>query len=132
MGDSFRLNSESTGDNIILYDASCGFCKGNVKTLMKLDSNHRITFIPLQSQDGKAILGTLPAKYRETDSVILVLRGEPYLESAAVIRSLIILGGFWSLFRIFLRMPRLTDALYRFIAKNRYLLGKNEQMCKLP
>lgn len=119
--------------DIILYDGRCGICSGNVRFLKWLDVKNRILFLTLQSNDGMKILESLPPTVRELDSVILIHKGTPFVQSAAVIRSIIALGGFWKLFGIFLLLPsRLTDRVYRIIARNRYRFGIKTENCRIP
>lgn len=62
----------------------------------------------------------------------LTIDGKTYTKSTAVLKSLISIGNFWSIFGIFLIIPKfIRDWIYLRIAKNRYrIFGKNES-CRI-
>ena len=52
----------------ITYDASCNFCQGVVRFLKKHDSKKHFVYVPIQSEEGEAIIrkAGLPEKDRNT------------------------------------------------------------------
>lgn len=67
------------------------------------------------------------------DSFVLYQNGKVYKRSTAALKVLMLLGGFWKLAGIFWIVPAfLRNAVYDFIARNRYQwFGKFDQ-CKIP
>jgi predicted DCC family thiol-disulfide oxidoreductase YuxK len=121
----------------ILFDGVCNLCNGFVQFVIRHDPEGRFRFAALQSQAAQAQLavlgilpGTLPA---EPESVLLLSGGQLYSHSAAVMRIASGLGGVWRLAAVGWLLPRAwRDALYRFVARNRYRWFGREESCMLP
>jgi len=63
----------------------------------------------------------------------LTIDGKTYTKSTAVLKSLIALGGFWSIFGVFLIIPKpIRDWIYLWIAKNRYKVFEKKDSCRIP
>ncbi len=114
--------------SIVLYDNDCGFCIACVRFFKKRDRSGRYQFLKgNESQDFRKQLGqatfALPL-----ESVMLVENGQVFERSDAVIRILVGTGGLGRLGALAYLVPRfIRDAVYRFIARNRYLLGGKKQ-----
>jgi len=123
---------------VLLYDGVCAVCNKSVQTILKNDWRGTMRFAALQSDFGKAAIERHP-DLKDVDSVILlepadVDGGEgAYARSTAALKVASYLGGVWKLFLIGYVIPRpIRDALYDFVARNRYkILGKHES-CMLP
>jgi predicted DCC family thiol-disulfide oxidoreductase YuxK len=65
---------------------------------------------------------------------IIYIHGDLYYsESTAVLKILRDLKGIWSLSYIFMGVPKfIRDAMYRFIAKNRYKIFGKRDSCMVP
>lgn len=124
--------------SVLLYDGVCGVCNKTVQTILTHDRRGTMRFAALQSGYGQAALGRHP-ELKGVDSVILLepsgVKGNEsaYDRSTAALKVASYLGGLWKLFLIAYIIPRpLRDALYDFVARNRYkILGKHES-CMLP
>ena len=105
---------------IILFDGACHLCNGFVVFVIQRDVKFRFHFSPLQSDI-------------EADSIVLVEGGRRQIESAAVLDIVKHLSWPWPLFYVFILVPRpIRDAVYRWIARNRYRwFGKSEH-CMVP
>jgi len=116
---------------IVFYDGVCGLCTRSVQLLLKLDRHHRLLFAPLQGITYKTITKNELTSF---DSIVVYTNNEFFTEVKALLHIGKTLGGFWNILRIisFAIPPFIGNALYRFIAKNRYqIFGKNDH-CHLP
>ncbi len=123
---------------IVLFDGVCALCDRTVQLLLKRDKQGVLKFAPLQGPTAAAILKRHPEIEDKTRSVILVQNYNTASESIsvrsqAILECLSALGGFWrvvSLLRII--PPFVRDAVYNFIARNRYRwFGKYDE-CIVP
>lgn len=123
---------------VLLYDGVCGMCNKSVQSILKHDRKGAMRFAALQSDYGQAALDRHP-ELKGLDSVVLLEKfdatGEEraFAQSTAALRVLSYLGGIWKLFLIAYILPRsLRDALYNFVARNRYEVFGKHDACMLP
>lgn len=116
---------------ILFFDGICGLCNKSVDFLIKIDKNNKLLYAPLQGDTAQSVL---EKKYTlDLDSMALSVEGKIYTKSTAVLKSLIVLGGFWSFFGIFLIIPKsIRDWIYLWIAKNRYKVFGKKENCRIP
>jgi predicted DCC family thiol-disulfide oxidoreductase YuxK len=89
-------------------------------------------FIPLQSEEGIALLVNAGLSSREFDSVVLIEDGRARIKSDAALRALEILGGVWSGARVLRIFPSgFRDFVYDRIAQLRYRLFGRKAVCEL-
>jgi predicted DCC family thiol-disulfide oxidoreductase YuxK len=113
---------------IIFYDGLCGLCDKSVQFVLKHDKKKQFKFATLQSDFAYNTIGK-----PETDSFVLLDQGKIYMESTAALRTLKRLGGVWSLAAAFLVIPTfIRNAVYRFVARNRYKWFGKFDSCKVP
>ena len=123
---------------ILLYDGICGLCNRLVQFLLKRDTNDRLRFASLQSEIAKKLLRPYGADPQDLDTVYVVKdhgRAEETLlaRSDAVLYLLEELGGVWKLAVVGRLLPRpLRDAIYKFVARNRYSVFGKYESCLLP
>ncbi len=119
----------------ILFDGVCNLCNGFVQFVIRHDAAGRFRFAALQSEAGRALLaahGATPAT-ADPESVLLVSGGRLYSHSGAVLRIAQGLGWPWRLAAVGWVLPRAgRDALYRFVARNRYRWFGRQDSCMLP
>ncbi len=123
-----------TDKKIILFDGVCNFCNSSVLKIIHLDKNDVFLFSSLQSEIGQKITTHFNIDTSKTDSIILVASDDKFsVRSSAALHILNEFGGAWKLFKVCWIVPRiLRDAMYDFIARNRYKwFGKKEQ-CMIP
>lgn len=116
---------------ILFFDGVCGLCNRFVDFVLRHDRRGVFLLAPLQ---GKTAERFLNRKDREDlDSVVLLLNGRPRYRSSAALRVIARLGGFWSLFGLFLLIPPpLRDWVYGLVARNRYRMFGKFETCRLP
>jgi len=118
---------------VILFDGVCNFCNGAVNFVLKQDKKGIFNFAALQSAAGQKLLQQYNLAMKDFDSFVLIENGKVYKKSTASLRVMNQLPWYWKEAQILRIVPRfLRDAIYDFIAKNRYKwFGKKEQ-CMIP
>jgi predicted DCC family thiol-disulfide oxidoreductase YuxK len=118
---------------IILFDGVCNFCNGAINFVLKQDKKGVFRFAPLQSEPGQRLLKQYNLSTAEFDSFVLIDNGKIYKKSSASLRVMNKLPWYWKEAQLLRIIPTaFRDAIYDFIAKNRYKwFGKKEQ-CMIP
>ena len=118
---------------IILFDGVCNFCNGAINFVLKQDKKGVFRFAPLQSEAGQRLLKQYNLSTAEFDSFVLIDNGKIYKKSSASLRVMNKLPWYWKEAQLLRLIPTpFRDAIYDFIAKNRYKwFGKKEQ-CMIP
>ena len=118
---------------IILFDGVCNFCNAAINFVLKQDKKGVFRFAPLQSEAGQRLLKQYNLSTAEFDSFVLIDDGKIYKKSCASLRVMNKLPWYWKEAQLLRIIPTaFRDAIYDFIAKNRYKwFGKKEQ-CMIP
>ena len=117
---------------VILFDGVCNFCNSSINFIIKHDKKNYFRFAPLQSEKGKQLL-PFNATQQQLDSLILMENNKIYKRSTAVLRIAKHLNGFYFLLYGFIIIPPfLRDAIYNFIARNRYEWFGKKDNCMIP
>lgn len=124
---------ESEAHPAVLFDGVCNFCNGAVQFIIRHDPRAVFRFAAYQSEAGAALAlrhGIDPSKL---ETFALVTGDKAFVRSDAAIAVGVHLGGLWRAAAVLKVVPRpLRDAVYHFIAANRYRwFGKNES-CMVP
>jgi predicted DCC family thiol-disulfide oxidoreductase YuxK len=118
---------------VVLFDGVCNLCNSSVQFLIRKDRQARLRFASLQSEFGQAVLQKFNLPQNNFNSFVLLEGEKIYLRSSAALRITRYLGGFWRVFQIFWIVPPFVrDAIYDFIAKNRYKWFGKKPECMLP
>ena len=118
---------------IIIFDGVCNVCSGWVRFL----EHHRIDppfkLIPMQTDEGKALLIEYGIDPEDPTTFLVLDRGQQFTESDGTIHIITALGGPWSAFEAAKVMPKTwRDSLYRLLARNRYRWFGRRSTCYLP
>lgn len=118
---------------VVLFDGVCNLCNSSVQFLIKRDTNRIFKFASLQSEYGQRQLTKFGLPPDGFYSVVVIANDKIYQQSDAILVALKNLRGVWGLFYFFKVLPRfLRDAIYSFVARNRYrFFGKKDQ-CMIP
>lgn len=117
----------------ILFDGVCNLCNGSVQFIIKHDPQAIFKFAALQSPAAEKLLQRHPLPPGALESVILIEEHQIFSESDAALRIARRLSGFWSLLHVFIFVPRpIRNAVYRFIARNRYRWFGKQESCMMP
>ena len=97
------------------------------------DPERRFAFLSLQSPRARELLGDRASDAREPDSIVLLAGGRRYERSDAALHIALALRAPWPLaFGAILIPRRARDAVYRWIARNRYRWFGRTDTCALP
>ena len=118
---------------IILFDGVCNFCNSAVNFVLKQDKKGVFRFTPLQSEAGQKLLQQYNLPTKEFDSFVLIDNGNVYKKSAASLRMMNKLPWYWKEAQVLRIIPTaFRDAIYDFIAKNRYKWFGKKEHCMIP
>jgi predicted DCC family thiol-disulfide oxidoreductase YuxK len=118
---------------LLLFDGVCNLCNGFVQWVILRDHKGIVKFAPLQSEIGTQTLQRLGKSGQSLDSVVLVEGDRIWTKSEAAIRVATHLGGIWPMAKVLRIFPRfLRDAVYDFVARNRYRWFGQSEQCLLP
>lgn len=120
--------------DIVFFDGVCNLCSGAVQFIIRHDKNDVYRFASLQSDFAKRLLNEHQVKITEPPQSILLLRKDKiYSESSAALRIAQRFNGGWKLLSAFLIIPEfISDAVYRFVAHNRYKWFGKRDACTIP
>jgi len=118
---------------IILFDGVCNLCNGVVQFVIKHDAKKIFLFASLQSETGQAILKKHNLSTENFTSFILADGNKLYIKSSAALNIAKKLGGIFSLFYAFIIVPPfIRNAVYSWVANNRYKWFGKQESCWLP
>lgn len=117
---------------LVLFDGHCNLCSGTVKFILARDRRHRFRFAPLSGPTAKRVLEENTPD-RVPDS-ILFLEGDTLFEgSTAALHIARWLDGPWPLAYALIVVPQpVREAVYRFVARNRYRWFGKRETCWMP
>jgi predicted DCC family thiol-disulfide oxidoreductase YuxK len=114
---------------ILFYDGACGVCDRLVQFLLAHDRRHELFYAPLQGETSRQHFSTPP----DLSTSIFSDGGKNYLRSDALLRAIVALGGFWTLFAILVVIPLpIRNFFYDAFAKHRHQIFGAPNQCRLP
>lgn len=121
-----------TNKPLILFDGICNLCSGTVHIIRKYDRKSTFEFIPIQEfSDAEKEKYELEDSLFDLDTVVLIINGQVYLKSDAILEIATMLGGMWQLLAIFRLLPKsFRDLLYDLVARYRYTIFGKKDSCK--
>ena len=121
------------GEALVLFDGVCNFCNGSVNFIIDRDRAGRFRFASLQSGAGQAVLARAGLRTDELSTLLLVEQGVVYTRSEAALRIVRRLRAPWPVFFGLVVVPRpLRDAVYDWVASNRYRWFGRTESCRIP
>ena len=116
---------------IVLFDGVCNFCNAWVQLIIRNDSKDVFRFVSIQSDIGQELMRKSGDSTGE--SVVVVERGKHYFHSSAALRISFHMDGLWKMMIVFYILPKfIRDAVYNFIARNRYKWFGKRDTCIVP
>src|SRR5262249_33998867 len=107
-------------NDVILFDGVCVLCSGWTSFVSRRDVARRFRFTPIQSAYGRRLATTLGINPDDPDTNAVVIDGRALRRSDGALAVLSSLPG-WGWVRVLRVVPRfIRDAIYNFIARNRY------------
>ena len=127
------MNSTENFGPIVFYDGLCALCNSTIKFILRSDKQAVFRFASLQSEAARIYLEPHSIDPSLLPSIILLHEGKVYRHSAAILRILRLLGFPLKILCAAEIFPAVAlDALYNFIARNRYRVFGKYQTCPLP
>ena len=118
---------------IILFDGICNLCDGAVKFVIKHDPENQFLFASLQSEAGQRLLKQYKLPVENFNSFILIQDEKVYSKSTGALKVARQIKGVWSWLYIFIIIPSfIRDAVYAWIAQNRYKWFGKKEACMIP
>ena len=119
---------------IIIFDGVCNLCNSSVQYVIKHDKKDIFRFVAIQSELGQRIIKHIGISKKHTDSVVLYIPGKAYYyKSTAALEIAKKLGGIFTYATIFRLIPSvIRDAIYDYVAKNRYNWYGKKEYCIIP
>ncbi len=104
-----------------------------VNFVIRQDKKKIFRFTALQSKRGQELLEQFHLPTTDPDSFILIDKGKAYQRSTAGLRVGNKLPWYWKWSQVFWVIPKfLRDAVYNFIARNRYKWFGRKEQCMIP
>ncbi len=117
---------------VILFDGVCNLCNSSVNLIIDLDRKKEFLFSSLQSDEGQALLKENQLN-TSPETIVLVKEGKIYQKSTAVLHICRKLIFPLPLLYGFIIVPKtIRDAVYDFIAANRYKWFGKKDSCRIP
>jgi predicted DCC family thiol-disulfide oxidoreductase YuxK len=122
------------GKKIILFDGVCNLCNGAVQWIIKRDREDIFRFAPLQGEVGKQLTQQRHIDTERVDSIILIDPGVAYyIKSDAALEIARELKGYGFLPLLIGWIPvGVRNAVYDFVATNRYRMFGRQEACMIP
>ncbi|MDN3723505.1 thiol-disulfide oxidoreductase DCC family protein [Aequorivita sp. SDUM287046] len=118
---------------IILFDGVCNLCNGAVTFIIKRDKRNVFKFAALQSEIGRELISQFKIDTSKVDSIIFIEDEKQYDKSSTALHIAKHLSGAYPLLFGFMVVPKfIRDAVYRYIAKNRYRWFGKRESCMVP
>ncbi|HUH34492.1 MAG TPA: thiol-disulfide oxidoreductase DCC family protein [Moheibacter sp.] len=118
---------------IVFFDGVCNLCNASVQRIIQNDRHNQFKFASLQSDFGQAFLKKHHFDTERFTSIILLDNAKVYTESDAVLRIAQDLNGKYRWLGHLRILPKFfRDAIYRWVANNRYRWFGQQKDCWLP
>ncbi len=126
------LNSENNYP-VILFDGVCNLCSSSVQFIIKHDPKQQFRFASLQGEFGQQVLLEHQLPANDFNSFILLENGQLYTKSTGALKVVKKLSGLWPLLYGFIIVPPfIRNAVYQWVASNRYRWFGKKEACWLP
>ena len=119
-------------NSVVLFDGFCNLCNGSVQFILKRDRKEHFRYASLSWPIAEEIIKGFP-DLGKVDSILLYQDGELFIKSSAILRIASHFGGLWPMMKVFLIVPPfIRDAVYDWIARNRYKWFGKKPTCMIP
>jgi len=117
---------------MLVYDGACGFCNRSLQFILRHERRHDLRFVPRDSPLGLDLRRHFHLETAE--SMLWIEHDSVAIESEAVLRAALYLGGVWAILgNLGLMVPSFVrNWAYRLIARNRRRLSVRSTSCLVP
>ncbi|MDP2385891.1 MAG: thiol-disulfide oxidoreductase DCC family protein [Bacteroidota bacterium] len=127
------MNKQSEINELVLFDGVCNFCDSSVQFVIRKERKPTLKFASLQSPTGQNLLKKFNLNPVEIDSVVFVSGEKVYIKSTAALHLVKRLKGLYPLlFGFIIVPPFIRNAVYDWIARNRYKWYGKKDSCMIP
>lgn len=118
---------------VILFDGVCNLCNSSVQFIIRHDNKNIFLFAPLQSKSAATLLSAHQFNPKDLQTIVLLENDKIYTRSTAALRIARQMTGWpkWLYGLIIVPVP-LRDAVYGWIANNRYKWFSKKEACMVP
>lgn len=117
----------------ILFDGVCNLCNAAVQFVLRNDTKKIFRFASLQSEFGQSILVKYNLNTTTLSSLVLLDGDRVYTKSTGALRIARKLRFPFNLLYSFIIVPPfIRNAVYNYVAKNRYKWFGKEETCWVP
>ena len=118
---------------VIVFDGFCVLCSGTARFVIRHDPDKRFRLLAAQTPLGQALYIHYGIDPQDYDTFVVLKDGRAVFRSAAALEIASTLGAPWSAASILRIVPSgLRDAIYDFIARNRFTLFGRRESCARP
>lgn len=118
---------------VILFDGVCNLCNSSVQFVIKHDPKKKFRFASIQGDYGQQVLKKFHLPPDSLNSFILLEDNQIYTHSTGALKVAKQLSGAWPMLYAFIIIPPfIRNAVYQFIAKNRYKWFGKKETCAIP
>lgn len=118
---------------IILFDGVCNLCNHSVQFVIRHDNKKLFRFAALQSEIGQQLMKQNDLESAGNNTIILIQSNKHFTRSTAALLVCKQLNGAWKILFGFIIVPQfLRDAVYNFVAKNRFRFFGKKDECMIP
>ena len=118
---------------VVIFDGVCNLCNRSVQFIIKYDKKNKFKFASLQSNFGQNILIKNNMSITNFNSFLLLEGQKIYTRSTGALRVVKQLDSLWpTLYALIIIPPFIRNALYSWIANNRYIWFGKKDTCLLP
>lgn len=118
------VSTVSEPEATVLYDEDCGFCKWSLDKILAWDRHERLRPVPIQSEEGQRLLGSVPEELRLDSFHVVERSGTVRSAGAAGPPLLDLLPAGKPLAALTRALPSPTERAYRAVANNRDRLAR--------
>lgn len=118
---------------IIFFDGVCNLCNASINFIIDRDPSGHFKYASLQSSKAEELLTDHDVDPKDLESIVFYVDGRVYRQSRAVLEIARRMRRAWPIFYLFVIIPPfIRDALYQWIAKNRYRWFGKRDACRMP
>jgi predicted DCC family thiol-disulfide oxidoreductase YuxK len=118
---------------VVLFDGVCNLCQTSVQFMIQHNKAQNLRFASLQGEFGQQVLQQFNLSTSELNSLVFLDKGKIYTHSTGALKISCYLNYPWKLLYGFIIVPTfIRNAVYRWIANNRYRWFGKQATCWLP